>query len=734
MRVRFGAIAIGLIAATGWLVGAARAPSGAADPGGSPWQRAVAPPRALLAAEDGRAVTRDEAAPILQALDDTSPVLVRRAVMALGRIENPLFIPDIRRMLTHADPGVRAEAAHALAHAAGWDASELAPVLRVWLDEERTPAVRGVVLEMLGRLAYPTPADRAAVELLLTVALEGPGTAVDERLGAAEGLENLVRGARSTAYMPSVRTLDALRHTAQPRRRAGSSEANARLRRLALSALNAAGAVDGLHARAVRDRDEQVRRLAVAGTGRDSVSDDLRTAIVSRALSDPSPTVRYEALRVHARYLAAADCRPELDALDDESEHVVLQAIDALGTVCPGDAEATQALRAMVSWVGSRDSGLRRGGRSFWSPVPGPRSLTLRASHAIVSLARRYQPAARVALGAFAEHPAWQVRLSAARAAGVLADVEMLASLAADPHDNVREEAISALARVAGHGADAVYLAALRRPAYQVVMAAARALAGTPDAAQAAAALVDALSALTTQQRHTSRDPRLALLARLAEVGGAADADALRPLLADIDPAVAGRAAEILTKWTGAAHEAATRSVAPLPLPSQVELDRLPAGMRVVMASGRSFDVAFDTWDSALTVWRVARLAAQGYYDGLTFHRVVPNFVIQGGSPGANEFVGDGPFMRDECSARSNLRGSIGISTRGRDTGDAQFYVNLVDNERLDHTYPVFGAVVGGMAAVDRIAEGDVIQRVELLPPDGRPPRQGTAAAGDRQR
>ena len=70
------------------------------------------------------------------------------------------------------------------------------------------------------------------------------------------------------------------------------------------------------------------------------------------------------------------------------------------------------------------------------------------------------------------------------------------------------------------------------------------------------------------------------------------------------------------------------------------------------------------------TVNNFVALARRGYYDGLTFHRIAVNFVVQGGSPGANEYAGDGPFTRDELDA-PNWRGTVGLSTRGRDTGDA---------------------------------------------------------------
>jgi cyclophilin family peptidyl-prolyl cis-trans isomerase len=132
------------------------------------------------------------------------------------------------------------------------------------------------------------------------------------------------------------------------------------------------------------------------------------------------------------------------------------------------------------------------------------------------------------------------------------------------------------------------------------------------------------------------------------------------------------------------------------------------------MSAGGAFEVTLFVEDAPATISRFAQLARRGYYSGLTFHRVVPNFVIQGGSPGANEYAGDGPFMRDELGLRSHTRGTVGLSTRGRDTGDAQFFVNLLDNSRLDHDYTVFGEVTSGMDIVDGVLEGDVIERIEI--------------------
>jgi len=302
----------------------------------------------------------------------------------------------------------------------------------------------------------------------------------------------------------------------------------------------------------------------------------------------------------------------------------------------------------------------------------------------------------------------------AARSAVVLSDSAMLYRLAADSVANVREAALAALHELIGHAADSLYRRALAASDYQPVLTAAKAPAGSPEPSLAPARLFDALDRITRERKETSRDPRVALLVRLRELGSRADSSRVVPYLRDFDPLVADSAARLLHTWTGRTERASPRPLA-RPAVSLRELDGL-RGKRLwfQLASGPAFEVELLVDEAPLTVLRVTRLAAQGYYDGLSFHRVVSNFVIQGGSPGANEYAGASRFMRDELGALSHARGTLGISTRGRDTGDAQLFVNLCDNPRLDYEYTVWGRVVSGMAAVDRILEGEVIRRVEI--------------------
>ena len=139
------------------------------------------------------------------------------------------------------------------------------------------------------------------------------------------------------------------------------------------------------------------------------------------------------------------------------------------------------------------------------------------------------------------------------------------------------------------------------------------------------------------------------------------------------------------------------------------------AVVRLHMADAGTIDIELEPYEATTNAYRFYRLVADGYFDGLTFHRWSPNFVIQGGSPGANEYQGDAAYTRDEVGLQPHWRGTVGISTRGHDTGDGQIFVNLLHNVRLDHTYTVIGRVVDGMDVVDTLLEGAVIERAELV-------------------
>jgi cyclophilin family peptidyl-prolyl cis-trans isomerase len=281
----------------------------------------------------------------------------------------------------------------------------------------------------------------------------------------------------------------------------------------------------------------------------------------------------------------------------------------------------------------------------------------------------------------------------------------------------VQEAAIVGLAATAGHAADSVYLNALGSSGYQVALAAAGALKGSPHPS-ALPRILDAFDRLSAARSENAKDPRVALLERIGELGSAANAARLQPYVADFDTVVASMAAATLTKWTGD-----TVKANPSPLPMRAEplaeifLER-GIRLRVTMApssGGGSFTVQLFPDEAPATVARVLRLVRAGFYNGKVFQRVEPNFVIQGGGPDASEYVGDTRFMRDELTLRTHARGTLGISARGRDTGDGQWFINLVDNPLLDHEFTVFGRIDSGQPVAERILEGDRIGRVEAV-------------------
>lgn len=512
----------------------------------------------------------------------------------------------------------------------------------------------------------------------------------------------------------------------------------------------------------IDDPDEQVRAVAMRWAV-DVLKDDAARAAASadwsrlRTLQDPasrawvagrvplveqqitadaSARVRFEALRALVQAgLGPRSCRWLLAAFDDADLNVARYALVNAHQACAGNVAVRARLAELSASVAV-------------TPAVAPASSSWhRQAYALVGFAHAEPGAARPrVLAALASSNPWVRRYAALAADTVLKeaatrqmrDEELSAAvgkLLDDADANVATEAMRVLGRAWRGDVRPHTLRALRRDEEELLIEATAALrpsagaegetsvAITPDAALADAC-ADALDRLTAKRRETSRDARLALVECVGRTGTADAIPRLKPLLLDFDPSVGARVATAIDALARTSPGAAT-TFAPavaiptptprLPLPSDADLARL-SSVRVVLTVGGRGDVVIRLRpdEAPLNAYRFLRLAESGYYTGLTFHRIVPAFVAQGGSPLGNEFSGDGPFTRDEVGRLANLRGSVGLSTRGRDTGDAQFYVNLADNIRLDHTYTVFAQVDAGMDVVDALVEGDVIERVTV--------------------
>jgi cyclophilin family peptidyl-prolyl cis-trans isomerase len=418
--------------------------------------------------------------------------------------------------------------------------------------------------------------------------------------------------------------------------------------------------------------DARVRVLARRAVGRIgdprfTARDSLPPLRAPTAWPEPPWRLRYRALAAQRN-----DCSALRTALTDSVWPVRLRAVDLIGAQCATDDALASVLRQWVDALPA-DASRRTSGSVSWHA----------AAHAAVALARARPNEASSRVRALARHAQWQVRTYAGRAAAVLSDTGTLRTLARDANDNVKEVAIESLAKLTGHADDEIFVAALEAEGAHAVRAAAIALKGSPRADVAAAANA-AFERWVARGNASERDVRVALL----EVAG-------RPASDDRPPPIR------------------------VELPPQAVALALGADrrIRVTMAppsGGGSFVVRLRGDVAPMMAARILALARSGYYDGLSWHRVEHDFVIQGGSPGANEYVGLAQYLRDELGAVPHVRGTAGMSTRGHDTGDAQWFINLKDNLRLNGDYTVFAEVVEGIDVVDGILEGDVMAKVAV--------------------
>jgi cyclophilin family peptidyl-prolyl cis-trans isomerase len=633
---------------------------------------------------------------------DTGDALQTRrlAIRTLGRLERMDMIHAL--MAARQDPDVRGSAELALLLTLRANAAV------VGQDERVSQAVDALLDAaspiVLGQLPYSRLDQVDAAEQRLRAALERND---DNRLFAARGLETLVRRNRRLGRL-SEETLVLLNRCASWNLLGLTRTTGSLTVQYCLAALISAGAVDrSVIATALSESTFEHRRLGAlalfaAGANLDA---DERTALILQALDDRRGLVRYDTLRAWVRHETVRNgCDPIVNALADEDQHVVLLAIDSLADRCR-DGEAAEAIT--IRLVGELRTPPNIGS---WH----------REAHALVAMARRDPERARLALPFFTRHVVWQVRMYAARAAAILNDAATLETLAFDGEDNVRDAALPGLHRLKAPGSSAAIVAALGSDNYQLVRTAATLLQGAVGDKKTQTAVVGALQRITAQRKDTSRDIRMVLLQRIGEFADEQDAPMLERFFTDFDPLVANEAARLYTAVTGRAATPAPQPLVRTNVPTAAELMDT-ANTRVLLDNGRSFDITPMRTEAPLATTRFLRLVKARYYDGLTFHRVVPNFVVQGGSPGANEYDGDSMFMRDEFGG-THLRGTVGISTRGRHTGDAQLFINLVANPSLDFDYTVMGVISPqGMEVVDKIAEGTKIMRITLVPPV--PPR-----------
>lgn len=659
----------------------------------------------VVAAEDARPSGGSALETLLRERRHDLAFIRHAAVRALGRLEDPELADAIVPLLTDPAPIVRRSAANALAQAFHGNEGddEVVRLLVRRVAAESDPSVLGTLARSLGRLEAGPELRREVRALLVEMSRVGDFDAPQEVLeGVALGLASLIRAHPDEALPAKV--VERLRELTRYRGRLAGDPVPGRIRALAVDALGRSGNLDPtLFGIALDDPEPDVGVAAARHLGR--MEAPRQPELLRRVIASPIMHVALEGLlqtpevdpagRCRYRFAAATPPSPDRYPIADP---LIVAALDGLAVPC---AYLERQRSLLVTRVERLDDE-----RTAWQL----------STHALLALARVFPADAGEHLPAHVAHPNPFVRASAARVAGVLGRDAALRSLVEDPDPNVRTAALSALFDLEGHAVDAVLVRALEADDPQLLVTVSGLLLSTPTPEPVAAAALESFVRISAAERETWRDPRLALLELVEVLGDPSMELELEPFLEDYDPLVAEKVADLLSAWRGEPHVAMPRPLPRGELPGPDDLRTMSSAVvRLHMASGGTVDIELAPYEAPTNAWRFVRLVREGWFDGLTFHRWAPNFVLQGGSPAANEYQGAAAYTRDEVGLPSHWRGTIGISTRGRDTGDAQIFVNLLHNVRLDHTYTVMGRVVAGMDVVDLMMEGAVIERAEVV-------------------
>ena len=471
---------------------------------------------------------------------------------------------------------------------------------------------------------------------------------------------------------------------------------------------------------ALADDNAEIRANAVRGLG-DSGAD---AAVLDSVLNDADWRVRVEVARALCAIGSlnpeeAAAAVPRLRTMIDRE----LDRFRAGGRIAAG--RATHVLLAVID--GAQSLGeeapkvLARMEAVGWN-TPGRFDKSTEPDRARIHCALAYaQDAAdgvirRVRTCGNASLRAWrrwqmEIRLLARRGPD---SVEPLLRFTVHADPRVRAVAVEALGDISTERVASVATALLSANDPYVVAGAAGVLAQPAIADYRPPGLIDRLRAsLVAMVKLKDANFAVAVLDAIAALGpGAAPVSAkLAQLVNDPRPAIRRRAALARAAIDGSPKVfGPNKFEAPFDRPGP-----LPRRMLARIATTRGvFEMRLHGDVAPVTVGTFVDLARAGFYNGKTFHRVVSNFVAQGGCPRGDGWGGPGYTIEEETSVLPFIRGAVGIATNGRDTGGSQLFIMHAYQPHLDGGYTVFGEVTQGMDVVDALQQDDKITAIDI--------------------
>jgi HEAT repeat protein/cyclophilin family peptidyl-prolyl cis-trans isomerase len=432
-----------------------------------------------------------------------------------------------------------------------------------------------------------------------------------------------------------------------------------------------------------KDPVETVRYHAARALG--EVADSGSATALIPLLSDKSWRVRVNAAHALGAIGARRAVRPLADRLRDPSAHVRWEAAVSLGLLA--DSTAVPALRRALA---DSASGVVQGAALSLLRLLGERAVPVVAP-AMDLLPPFLRSGLIEALGAVPGPMALETLLARARD---VSDAPL---------------AVGAASGLGQRRADsAAVVPALREllasKEFAVVASAAEALGALRDSAS-----VPAIAALLDRRGDwQDSDVRASAAAALASIGTGEAREALATARRDPERRIRETACQALglpPDSAGSATPATLRVETPYTGPPRRATVRTERGV---------IEIALDATHAPRTVENFIRLAKSGYFDGLAFHRVVPNFVIQTGCPRGDGWGGPGYEIPCEYNDRPYRVGTVGMALAGKDTGGSQWFITLSPQPRLEGRYTVFGQVTAGLEVAERIMPGDRIVTITV--------------------
>ena len=622
---------------------------------------------------------------LTQLVADAGARVRRRAALAIGRVGLAEGVAPLVQALADPEAEVRQMSAFALG-LIGHD-SAVAPLIEALADT--SPIVQGRAAEALGSIGDPSAAEAVGGMVASHLAAAFDVDPEDLSYPLAPRVEAFRLGiyalARLDAYEPlAAAVLDedgqpilwwwpvayALQRLEDPR---------------ALPALELLAGVQGSYGVA----------FAAQGLGALGDAEAVDTLL---PLLDPQrrdARVIVSAVRALAEIGHAKAERALLQLIRTRGldQAVQVESVRALGVV--GGGESAMVLLDLVS-----------------HPWPPMRSAALR------SLAQLDPENFVIVLSGLDSDRDWTVRTALAEALGFLDSGRALPRLTAmlgDTDLRVVPSVLSTLVRLQAPNTRTVLLEALASTDVGVRVAAARFI-GDLKLEGAAPALVEAYERGAGDPSYVAR---AAALGALAKYGDPLALETLKAALWDPDWAVRVHAAARLAELEDSGDDTVAIRPAPTRLPESAYAARHLVSPSVsphayIETGQGTIEVELAVLDAPLTADNFVTLARGGFFNGLTFHRVVPNYVVQAGDPRGDSKGGPGYTIRDELNEIPYLRGTVGMALDGSDTGGSQFFITHSPQPHLDGRYTAFGKVVAGMEVVDQLQQGDVIRRVRV--------------------